>query len=150
MRVGCWSSRKSDLPEAHRFGVMSTPKRPQPPGPLMEHGLRLWRSIVPLYDLSPAEMEVLWQCAQTADLIQALSEILWAGNATVTGSGGQLKAHPLVASIADQRRVLDGLLRSLNLPMPDEDAGHRRSPAAQAAAQARWREERTRRHGSVG
>jgi hypothetical protein len=36
-----------------------------------ENGARLWASIVSLYDLSPGELELLWQAAQTADLIAA-------------------------------------------------------------------------------
>jgi hypothetical protein len=55
---------------------------------------------------------------------------------------GQMKAHPLVGAVAEARRTLDGLQRSLNLPMPDEEHGRRRSPAAVASAQARWRGQR--------
>ena len=36
------------------------------------------------------------------------------------GSAGQLKAHPALAAKADQERLLDQLVRSLNLPLPDE------------------------------
>jgi hypothetical protein len=106
----------------------------------------MWASIVSLYDLSPGEIETLWQAAQTADLIAALDEILWAGKATTTGAGGQVKVNPLVQSIADQRRLLDGLIRSLALPFPEEDEGRRRSPVATAAAQRRWRDQRKERH----
>jgi hypothetical protein len=35
-------------------------------------------------------------------------------------------------------RVLDIQVRSLNLPMPGEAEGRRRSPAAAAAAYSRW------------
>jgi hypothetical protein len=57
----------------------------------------------------------------------------------VEGYSGQPRAHPLLQVSADQRRVLDGLFRSMALPMPDETTGRRRSPAAVTAAQARWR-----------
>lgn len=49
-------------------------------------------------------------------------------------------AHPLLLVKSDQERVLDTLLRSLALPMPGEDEGRRRSPAAAANAQRRWQE----------
>jgi hypothetical protein len=39
-------------------------------------------------------------------------------------------------------RSLDMLIRSLALPMPGETEGRRRSPAAVANAQARWRGQR--------
>jgi hypothetical protein len=49
------------------------------------------RDRLSLYDLSPGELELLWQAAQTADLIAALDEILWRSHATVTGATGQVK-----------------------------------------------------------
>jgi hypothetical protein len=75
----------------------------------------------------------------------ALDEVLWRSHATVTGATGQVKAHSLVSAVADQRRLLDGLIRSLSLPMPDEVEGRRRSPIAHAAAQKSWRDEKERR-----
>jgi hypothetical protein len=129
---------------------VSSNRDQQPPGVLGTSGRRLWDSVTSLYGLSPAELELLWQAAQVVDVIDALSEVVWSGNAKVKGSAGQIKAHPLLAAVNDQRRLLDGLLRSLNLPLPSEETGRRRSPAAQAAAQARWnQEQRERRIGSV-
>lgn len=82
-------------------------KAKQPPDPLCEHGMSMRASICGVYDLSPGELETLWSPAQTADLIAALDEILWAGSATTTGAGGQVKVNPLVQALADQRRLLD-------------------------------------------
>jgi hypothetical protein len=62
-----------------------TRKVRQPPGPLGEHGSRLRASIISLYDLSPGEHQLLWQAAQTADLVAALDEVLWSAGATVRG-----------------------------------------------------------------
>lgn len=94
------------------------------------------------YELSPAELAVLGRCCRTVDLLDRIDVALMDSDLTVEGSTGQPKAHPLLAVLADQERVLDALLRALALPMPDEDAGRRRSPAATAAAQARWRAQR--------
>jgi hypothetical protein len=98
---------------------------------------------VAAYDLFPAELETLAQCCRTADLIARLDGVLSVQDPLQETATGTVKAHPLLASVADQRRVLDQLLRSLALPMPDEMAGRRRSPAAVAAAQARWRAQRS-------
>jgi hypothetical protein len=92
-----------------------------------------------VYELSPAEMELLRQACRTVDLLDRLDVELLDEPLTVTGSTGQPRANPLLASSAEQRRTLEGLMRDLALPMPDEVVGRRRSPAATAAAQARWR-----------
>jgi hypothetical protein len=94
------------------------------------------------YLLSPVELVMLGQACRVVDLLARADADLAAADLTVPGSTGQPKAHPLIAATAEQRRVLDVLLRSLALPMPDEMTGRRRSPAAVAAAQARWRGER--------
>ena len=60
-----------------------------------------------------------------------------------------MKPHPALAAAADQQRLLDQLVRSLNLPLDGESEGRRRSPAARESAQARWRAEKERRGGTV-
>ena len=98
-----------------------------------------------VYDLAPAEFALLAQACAVVDVLARADVELKRDDLTVLGSVGQVKAHPLLAATADQRRVLDVLIRGLGLPMPGEDEGRRRSPVAMAAAQARWR----RRDGSV-
>ena len=122
---------------------MSTPR---PPQSLSAAGRRLWRGVVGAYELSPAEMELLRQACRTVDLLDRLDVELLDEPLTVTGSTGQPRSNPLLASSAEQRRTLEGLMRDLALPMPNEVEGRRRSPAAAAAAQARWRERRAQ-HG---
>jgi hypothetical protein len=100
--------------------------------------------VVGVYELSPAEVEILRQAARVADHLARIDAALMDGDVTVEGYNGQPRANPLLAASADQRRVLDALLRSLSLPMAGEEEGRRRSPAAREAAQARWRAERGR------
>lgn len=123
---------------------MARKKLAEPPD-LGADGLQLWREIVEVYELSPAETETLRQAARTADIVAALDYSMWHSTAMIKGSQGQDKLNPLFAAVADQRRLLDGLIRSLNLPMPGEVEGKRRSPQQQQAAQTRWRAERERR-----
>ena len=118
---------------------------PRPPAGLGAAGRSFWRSVVAVYDLSPVEKLLLGQAAAVADLLARTDAELAESDLTVLGSTGQPRAHPLLAASAVQRGVLDMLTRSLSLPMPDETNGRRRSPAAAAAANARWRGE----HGSV-
>jgi hypothetical protein len=116
--------------------------RPRAPQSLDQAGRTLWRAVTGVYDLSPAEVELLRQACRVADQLARIDAVLLDSDVVVEGYAGQPRAHPLLQASADQRRVLDGLLRSLALPMPDEQEGRRRSPVAVAAAQARWRKER--------
>jgi len=119
---------------------VSSPRAPQSLDPA---GKALWRAVTGAYDLSPAELELLRQACRVADNLARIDAILADSDLVVEGYAGQPKSHPLLAASADQRRVLDGLFRSMALPMPDEETGRRRSPAAVAAAQARWRDRGT-------
>jgi phage terminase small subunit len=122
------------------MGDMSRAKAPQSLG---ETGRAFWRRVNATYELSPAEEAVLARCCRTLDVLDPLDAVLAdADDLVVEGSAGQPKPHPALASVADQQRLLDQLLRALNLPLPDEQEGRRRSPAAREAAQARWRQRR--------
>ena len=116
--------------------------RPRPPESLDDAGRQLWRSLVAVYELSPAELETLRQACRVVDIIARIDAVLIDSDLVVEGHHGQPRSHPLLAAAADQRRVLDALFRSLALPMPSEEEGRRRSPAAVAAAQQRWRAQR--------
>jgi hypothetical protein len=72
------------------------------------------------------------------DLLARADAELKRDDLTTVGSVGQVKAHPLIASTVEMRRLLDTLIRGLALPYAGETAGRRRSPVAQAAAAARW------------
>ena len=122
---------------------MTRARLPRPPGSLGADGLAFWRAVCSAYVLSPAELAVLARCCRTLDVLARLdAALIGADDLMVEGSVGQLKAHPALAAAADQQRLLDQLMRSLALPMPTEDVGHRRSPTAVAAAQARWAQQR--------
>jgi hypothetical protein len=120
--------------------TVGTPRAPDGLGPA---GRRFWRAVVGAYELSPSETESLRQAVRVVDLLERIDAQLVAEDLTVVGSVGQQKPHPLLAASEAQRRVLEVLLNALALPLPDELVGRRRSPAATAAAQARWRERRS-------
>jgi hypothetical protein len=104
----------------------------------------LWADVLADYELTTPELELLRQAAQVADLIARLEAELAADALVVPGSRGQPVTNPLIDRLTMQRRVLESLIRGMSLPFPDEHRGRRRSPAAVAAAQARWRKERGR------
>jgi hypothetical protein len=121
--------------------------KPRPPAGIGADARRFWREVVGAYELSPGELETLRQAVVVVDQLARADAVLRESpDLLVEGSMGQARPHPLLAASVELRRTLDGLIRSLSLPMPDEHIGRRRSPTAVAAAQARWREQR-RAHG---
>jgi phage terminase small subunit len=117
-------------------------RRPRVPESLGPGGRAFWRRVLAAYELSPAEEVMLARACRTVDVLDRLDAVLAEDDPIVTGSVGQLRAHPALAAAADQQRLLDQLIRALNLPMPGEQEGRRRSPGAREAAQARWRAQR--------
>jgi hypothetical protein len=73
-------------------GPMSTRRRP--PAGLDGPGRAFWRSGVAVYDLAPAEFTLLAQACAVVDLLALADAELKADGLTVTGSVGQLRAHP--------------------------------------------------------
>lgn len=86
--------------------------RVRAPEGLEKAGRSLWRAVTNERELAARELELLRQACATADLIARATGELGA-DLVVPGSTGQPKAHPLLAVLADQRRVLAGLLRAL-------------------------------------
>ena len=103
----------------------------------------MWRSVTTVYELSPAELVSLGRACVTVDTLAAVDAEIGEQGLSVRGSRGQVIPNRMIKLRCEIERVLDVQLRSLNLPMPDEEQGHRRSPAAAAAAQARWRGQRS-------
>jgi hypothetical protein len=122
--------------------TLSDMSRPRAPQSMDAAGKALWRAVTSVYELAPHEAELLRQACRVADNLARIDAELMDGAVMVEGYNGQPRANPLLGAGADQRRVLDGLFRSMALPMPGETEGRRRSPAAVAAAQARWRAQR--------
>ncbi len=107
---------------------------PAPKG-LREAGKKLWRETTRAYELRQDELESLKAACGEADLIARMEEALEDQPLTVTGSQGQLVAHPLVQELRQHRATMASLLRGLKLP---DDTGVAGSNQQRSAAQARW------------
>jgi hypothetical protein len=112
-------------------------RAPRVPEKFGKAGRALWVATTRDYALNPAELAALEQCCRVSDLLVRVDEDL-AEDLTCEGSVGQVRAHPLLRHRIELTQLLDGLLRSVALPVGDEEEGRRRSPAAVAAARARW------------
>ena len=90
--------------------------RPRAPEGLEQAGKRLWRAVTGELELAAHEQELLRQACATADLIAAASAVLAGGDMVSEGSMGQPVGHPMIAVVADQRRLLAMLLRAVTAP----------------------------------
>ena len=98
---------------------MKIPAAPAGTGPA---GRRLWRTITAAYTLSEVEDTLLRQAVRTADHVNDLDAILDAQGLLVDARPGELKAHPLLSEVRQQRLVLARLLSALRLPTEESSA----------------------------
>ena len=117
---------------------MTSHAAPRVPAGIEPPGKAFWHKITRTYELDPAELLLLTRCCKIIDVLAEIDRRLAADGLTVTGSMGQPRAHPLLAAKSEQERVLDRLCISLALPLADEQAGTRRTPAALAKAKRDW------------
>lgn len=114
---------------------------PQPPRSLGDRGRALWDSVLPAYELNPAEMQILADACREADLIERLHDELAVSELVTRGSMGQEVASPFVSEIRQHRTVLAGLLAKLKIPDTPASAARKKaavSEAARAAVRHRW------------
>jgi hypothetical protein len=95
------------------------------------------------FELSPAELELLFEACRTLDDLESLNNALESDGVTVKGSTGQTRVHPALGEIRQHRLALGRLLSQLELPEPDgetlptfKQAQARR--AGKSGARARW------------
>ena len=91
------------------------------PEGLEQAGKRLWTAVNRELELAADQAELLRQACQTADLIAAASAVLAGGDMVTEGSTGQPVGHPMIAVLADQRRLLAHLLRAVTAPDADAE-----------------------------
>lgn len=91
------------------------------PEGLEQAGKRLWRGVTGELDLAAHEVELLRQACATSDLIAAAAAVLADEGLVCRGSMGQPVPHPMVAVLADQRRLLAALFKAMGAVMPPEE-----------------------------
>jgi hypothetical protein len=97
--------------------------RPRAPEGLDKAGRALWRAMTAENELLAGhELELLRQAAATADLIARAGAVLAGDDLVSQGSMGQPVGHPMIAVLADQRRLLASLFRAMGMG-GDPDAG---------------------------
>ncbi|MCV7309867.1 P27 family phage terminase small subunit [Mycobacterium paraffinicum] len=118
---------------------MTDSKPPRTPNGLKTRGKALFRKVVGVYVLDPAETVLLVEACKTLDRIDAMEAELTRDGLTVAGGRGQLpRPHPLLSELRETQKLASRLVAELALPLPGEQIGRRRSPQAKAAADTRW------------
>ena len=102
------------------------------PAGLRESGLRLWHSVVDLYELDEHELALLLQASRTADLLDELTEALDCDGAIHDTPQGA-RAHPAAVERRQQTVTLARLLAALRLPAgaDGDHQAHARPPRRQ-------------------
>jgi hypothetical protein len=119
-------------------------RRKPAPKDLQAAGKALWRDVLDEFELNPAETALLYQLALTVDELAQMKRDLSEMGTVVMGSRNQPRVNPLIAAIAGHRKLADGLVVALGLPLPGEVVGRRRSAQAKQAVESRWRRQQRR------
>jgi P27 family predicted phage terminase small subunit len=101
------------------------------PEGLDEAGKDFWAAVDARYDLDPGEVVLLERACRTLDVLAGIDDWLADHGLVVTGSTGQVRAHPLLTVRNEQERTLVALITALGLP--SEEDRDRQQP---------WRERR--------
>lgn len=104
-------------------------------------GARLWREVASDFTLRADETVLLASACATLDTIAKLEAAMVDQPLVVAGSMHQLREHPLLSELRQQRLTVAKLLHQLDLLDVDEMAQLRsqvRSAKARRLARARW------------
>lgn len=102
-------------------------------------GQKLWKSLTSRVEFREDELRVLENACFTADRIKKLRRAI-GEHFTVTGSTGQLVAHPLLQQLRADEAHEANLLKQLNIPEEESSVGKNDSRSAKMrdTANIRW------------
>jgi hypothetical protein len=96
---------------------------PKPPNGAGTAGKRLWRAVLDAYELDEHELSLLRQAVRCADLCDQLQAVVDEQGPMVTTRLGEVKAHPAVVELRQQRITLARLIVALRVPLGEQDEG---------------------------
>lgn len=96
---------------------------PKPPIGARTAGKRLWRAVLEAYELDEHELSLLRQAVRSADLCDQLQAVVDADGPMLTTRLGEVKAHPAVVELRQQRITLARLIVALRVPLGEQDEG---------------------------
>jgi P27 family predicted phage terminase small subunit len=102
----------SKVPVITAFPAKSVP---QPPAELQEAGRQIWRNVMERYVIENSHQQLLKLACLSADSAASMREQIEREGRTVTGSTGQLAAHPLIACEGAAQKRVAHFLKQLGL-----------------------------------
>jgi hypothetical protein len=128
----------ADQAERRIILTMTTQAKPAPKD-LQQAGRKLWRNATAEFTFNAVEVELLYQLCCVVDEVAAMRADLREMGYIVAGSEKQPRINPVVAALANHRKLADTLATALSLPIEGEAVGRRRSAVAKQNADARWK-----------
>lgn len=85
---------------------------------LGEHGRRLWRDLIADHGIDDAAgRAMLLRACESLERLRQVQAQIAADGLTTKGYRGQVRPHPLLATEAEQSRILLACFRALNLDL---------------------------------
>lgn len=102
-------------------------------------GQRLWKDLTENIEFTDVELRILENACHTEDRIAKERRAI-GDNLTVTGSQGQIVAHPLLVNLRQDEAHFAALMKQIDIPdeQGNADSGDLRSAQMRAVAQSRW------------
>jgi hypothetical protein len=102
--------------------MSNIPRAPSGVGPA---GRRLWHSMLGDFELAEHEVSLLRQAVRVADVCEQLQGVVAEEGPLTTTRLGEVKTHPAVVELRQQRLVLARLIVALRVPLGDQEEAPR-------------------------
>jgi hypothetical protein len=109
------------IPKSEEPMTNTTPEVPDAPEGTGPAGLALWVSIMNRFELADHETSLLVQAVRVADTCEDLQAIVVAEGEMARTRLGEVKTHPALVELRNQRGLLAKLIVALRVPIGDAE-----------------------------
>ncbi len=110
-----------------------TAKIPPPPSGTGPAGRHLWRAVLADFELAEHEAVLLREAVRVVEVCADLQAVIDAEGVMATSRLGDLRVHPAVTELRQQRLVLARLIVALRVPLGDQEDQPTAAPSATVA-----------------
>ncbi len=96
-------------------------RTPPPPAGMAAAGRLLWRAVLSDFALAEHEMTLLRQACRVADVCDVLAAAVAADGVMMTTRLGEVRVHPGLVELRQQRLALARLVVALRVPLGDQE-----------------------------
>lgn len=94
---------------------------PSPPTGMGAAGRRLWRAVLADFELAEHERSLLDQACRVADVCGQLQAKVDADGPLMLSRLGEMRAHPALVELRQQRQLLARLIVALRVPLGEQE-----------------------------